>query len=279
MRHIEQIETGSFVQALHIPAPPDMIRVVSWNINRGLQLSGIVEFLSESSADLILLQEADVNARRTQYRNIACEIAQALQMNYVFGREFEELAQGHHGSPAYHGQATLSKLPILSSRILTFGRQSGFWRPRWFVPHLELSQRRLGGRMALVSRVVWSERQLLVYNLHLESRGSDRLRSGQLAEVITDIHQSGSHLPVVVGGDFNFELLGEPGRSVVNGTTLRNPFNNGDIRPTTVQPRLGPRRAVDWILVGGPIRYSRPELHDNVVASDHYPLSVELSND
>ena len=242
-----------------------MIRVVSWNINRGLQLPGIIEFLSEASADLILLQEADVNARRTQYRNIAREIAQALQMNYVFGREFEELTQSNHSSPAYHGQATLSKLPILSSRILTFGRQSGFWRPRWFIPQLETSQRRLGGRMALVSHVAWPERQLLVYNLHLESRGNDRLRSSQLAEVASDIHQCGPDLPVVVGGDFNFELSREPAISVVNGARLGNPFNHGDLRSTTTRPRLGRARAVDWILVGGPLRYDRPELHDNVV--------------
>jgi endonuclease/exonuclease/phosphatase family metal-dependent hydrolase len=120
---MEQIETGKFVPA-GVCSPPDMLRVISWNINRGLQLSGIIEFLSEASADLILLQEADVNARRTQYRNIAREIAQALRMNYVFGREFEELTQGNNSSTAYHGQATLSKLPILSSRILRFGRQA-----------------------------------------------------------------------------------------------------------------------------------------------------------
>ena len=87
---MEELETGSFVSAADSCALEPAIRVVSWNINRGLQLPGIIEFLSKASADLILLQEADVNARRTQYRNIAREIAQALRMNYVFGREFEE---------------------------------------------------------------------------------------------------------------------------------------------------------------------------------------------
>ena len=81
---MEQIETGSFVKAANVPDGPDAIRIVSWNINRGLQLPGIIEFLSKASADLILLQEADVNARRTRYRNIAREIAQALRMNYSF---------------------------------------------------------------------------------------------------------------------------------------------------------------------------------------------------
>ncbi len=273
---MEQLETGSFLEAADSCALEPAIRVISWNINRGQQLDGVLEFLGRTPADLILLQETDVNARRTQYRNIAREIAQALRMNYVFGREFQELTQGNHSSPAYHGQATLSKFPILSSRILTFGRQSGFWRPRWFIPQLEKSQRRLGGRMALVSHVTCSEKRLLVYNLHLESRGSDRLRASQLAEVITDIHQCGSGLPVVVGGDFNFELSREPAISVVNGARLRNPFNHGSRRPTITRPRLGRARAVDWILVGGPLGYSRPELHDSVVASDHYPLSVAL---
>ena len=252
---MEQLETGSFRLAANSCALGPAIRVISWNINRGQQLDGVLEFLRRTPADLILLQEIDVNARRTQYRNVAREIAQALRMNYVFGREFEELTQGNHSSPAYHGQATLSKFPILSSRILTFGRQSGFWRPRWFIPQLEKSQRRLGGRMALVSHVTWSEKRLLVYNLHLESRGSDRLRSSQLAEIVTDIHQCGSGLPVVVGGDFNFELSRQPAISAVNGARLRSPFYDGNRRPTITRPRLGRARAVDWILVGGLIHH------------------------
>jgi hypothetical protein len=65
------------------------------------------------------------------------EIAQALQMNYVFGWEFEELAQRHNGMPAYHGQATLSRFPLLNSRILRFHCQSRFWLPRWFIPRMK----------------------------------------------------------------------------------------------------------------------------------------------
>ena len=131
-----RIETGSFLSAADSYAPGHEVRVISWNINRGQQLDEVLQFLHRTPADLILLQETDVNARRTQYRNVAREIAQALRMNYVFGREFQELTQGNDGSPAYHGQATLSKFPILSSRILTFSRQSGFWRPRWFIPQI-----------------------------------------------------------------------------------------------------------------------------------------------
>ena len=148
---MEEIETGSFLSAADSCALGHAIRVISWNINRGEQLDGVLEFLRRTPADLILLQETDVNARRTQYRNVAREIAQALRMDYVFGCEFEELTQGNHNSPAYHGQATLSRIPISESRILRFRRQSGFWRPRWYIPKIPQFQRRLGARMALVS--------------------------------------------------------------------------------------------------------------------------------
>ena len=108
-------------------ALPETIRVVSWNINRGLRLNEVIEFLSEAAADLILLQEVDLNAWRTRCRNVAREIAQTLAMNYVFACEFEELSQKLNTLPAYHGQATLSRFPLLNSRILRFHRQSRFW--------------------------------------------------------------------------------------------------------------------------------------------------------
>jgi endonuclease/exonuclease/phosphatase family metal-dependent hydrolase len=62
----------------------------------------------------------------------------------------------------------------------------------------------------------------------------------------------------------------------VNGALLQNPFNHGNRCPTVTQPRLGHARAVDWILIDGSLRYGSRELHDSVVASDHYPLSIEL---
>src|SRR5215469_11749745 len=182
----QEIETGSFARALSALWPPGSICVVNWNINRGLKLGGIIDFLSGTGADLILLQECDVNARRTHRLNIAREIARRLQMNYVFGREFQELTQGSSDSPAYHGQATLSRWPLSNPRIIRFGKQSNFWRPRWFLPDIEPLQERLGGRIALVTDMNAGGRTLVSYNFHLESRGDDRLRCSQLDECLAD---------------------------------------------------------------------------------------------
>ena len=273
---MEQIETGSYLALPLVPSDSDAIRIVSWNINRGQRLEGVIEFLTRAAADLILLQETDINARRTHYRNIAREIAQALRMHYVFGCEFEELAQGNHSSPAYHGQATLSRLPILASRVLRFSRQSGFWRPRWFIPMTHHFQRRLGARIALVSHIAAFDKRLVAYNVHLESRGNDALRCSQLAEILEDGRQYGSHVPIVIAGDFNFDLSREPAASILTGAPFRSALNNGNLRPTTTRSRLGRARAIDWILVRGPLDHCGAELHDWVRSSDHYPLSLTL---
>ena len=273
---MKEIETGSFLSAADSRAPGHEIRVISWNINRGEQLDGVLEFLRRTPADLILLQETDVNARRTHYRNIAREIAQALRMDYVFGCEFEELTQGNHSSPAYHGQATLSRLPMLESRMLRFRRQSGFWRPRWYIPRIPQFQRRLGTRMALISQISWSETQLILYNVHLESRGTDVLRCSQLAEILQDMQRYESAVPIIVAGDFNFDLSQQPAASLLADSPLDSPFQRGSVRPTTTRSRLGGARTIDWILIRGPLASVGAELHDSVLASDHYPVSLTV---
>jgi hypothetical protein len=65
MTALEQIETGSFATPTWVMFPPDSVRVVSWNINRGLHLDRVIQFLTGTKADFLLLQESDQNARRT----------------------------------------------------------------------------------------------------------------------------------------------------------------------------------------------------------------------
>src|SRR5260370_22081844 len=202
---MQEIETGNFASPRWVLCPPSSVRVVNWNINRGLQLKRVIEFLAGAKADIILLQEADLNARRTYHLDIAREIAQKLQLNYVFGREFQELTQGSRGSPAYHGQATLSRWPLSNSRILRFPRQSNFWSPRWFLPEVEPFQERIGGRLALVCETAIARKRLVTYNLHLESKGDDALRRSQLGETLDDAGRYDASTPIVLAGDLNLD--------------------------------------------------------------------------
>jgi endonuclease/exonuclease/phosphatase family metal-dependent hydrolase len=276
MEPMKQHETGTFMTTADRLNLPDAVRIVNWNINRGQRLNEVIEFLAGAGADLILLQEADWNAARTLCRNVAQEIARALEMNYVFGCEFEELAQGRDGMPAYHGQATLSRFPLSHSRILRFRCQSRFWLPRWYIPRVKPFQRRIGGRMALISHIALPQQMLVVYNAHLESRGDEGLRWSQLGELLDDASQHAANFQVVVGGDFNADLRHPHPDSVISKTEFINSFAGIANPLTTVPTRFNGSRAIDWILTKGPLTACEPKLHESILASDHYPLSLTL---
>jgi endonuclease/exonuclease/phosphatase family metal-dependent hydrolase len=229
------------------------------------------------NADIVILQEVDLNARRTHRLNIAETIARKLEMNYVFGREFQELVQGSKDSPAYHGQATLSKWPISKPRLIRFSRQSHFWQPHWFLPRIEPFQERRGGRIALVAEINVAGKKIITYNLHLESRGNDELRVSQLAEVLSDTACWNADRAIVVAGDFNLDASKEAVALVIAKAGFQDAAA-AQHAPTTRARSLFERgRRIDWAFVRGPLRASSGHVYGSVNASDHYPISFMLT--
>ena len=97
-----------------------ILRVASWNIERGLNFDLIRlafsdpdgfkeqalargaltperlakidrQLITLRDADIIILNEVDLGMKRTDYRDVAKELAHTLGMNYVFGVEFIEV--------------------------------------------------------------------------------------------------------------------------------------------------------------------------------------------
>jgi endonuclease/exonuclease/phosphatase family metal-dependent hydrolase len=253
----------------------DPIRVLSWNIERGLKFSAIRDFLRTADADVILLQEVDLNVRRTEHRDVALELARSLSLNYVFGREFQELGAGSKASPAHHGLATLSPWPLENGRILRFRHQSNFWEPRWYVPKHEVFQRRIGGRIALVAEVVICRQRLVTYNLHLESRGKDVLRLEQLREALEDARQHTQSSLVIVGGDFNLNTINGDAGEILRTTGFHDAVRLPGFPTTIGRVPFHPARCIDWIYVSGEVR-SEGQVHKSIRASDHRPISATL---
>jgi endonuclease/exonuclease/phosphatase family metal-dependent hydrolase len=128
--------------------------------------------------------------------------------------------------------------------------------------------------MALVTRVGIGKKALAVYNLHLESR-SQELRRAQLAELLAETRRHAGGIPVVVAGDFNFDVTEGSIASAIRDGQFENPFE--DRAGRTTRSRRGRRgSAIDWILIRGPLRSVAAQVHDSVSASDHYPLCVTL---
>jgi endonuclease/exonuclease/phosphatase family metal-dependent hydrolase len=273
---MQDVLAGNFAARRWQLWPPQAIRVVNWNIDRGLRLPEVANFLESQQADLITLQEVDLNARRTHRLNVAEELARRLRMNYVFGREFEELTQGPRTSPAYHGQATLSNWALKNPRVIRFRSQSGFWRPRWFLPRTEPFQERLGGRIALVTEVEVMGTTFMVYNLHLESRGDDKLRLSQLTEVLDDAARYAPQGPSLLAGDLNFDISEAHTAVLIQQAGFRSVFGQSHFHTRPPRGVFGNSRSIDCALVSGPIEATLGHVHANVKASDHYPISFSL---
>jgi endonuclease/exonuclease/phosphatase family metal-dependent hydrolase len=177
---------------------------------------------------------------------------------------------------------------------LRFLTQSNFWKQRPFIPNLAAFQRRVGGRMALISELVWNERLLVVYNVHLESRMPAVGRLRQLQELLEDMEVYPPETPIVLAGDFN--ARSHP-RQLINrlesagfraAVTTREPTvlpedstasslaESALSLVTGAEPR-GNDRSIDWVLVRGPLSFERGRVHADVDASDHYPVSAEIA--
>ena len=274
---MQEIVTGNFAPFRWAIWPPSSLRIVDWNIDRGQQLPEVIDFLPDANADILILQEVDLNARRTHRLNIAEEVARKLQMNYVFGREFQELVQGSEASPAYHGQATLSRWPISNPRLIRFSRQSHFWQPRWFLPRIEPFQERLGGRIALVAEINVAGSKFVTYNLHLESRSNNELRLSQVAEVLSDAAHQDPQCPVIVAGDFNLDASKDAAHLAFARAGFQDAVASARTPTTPSRGLFEPGRRIDWAFMRGPIRAGSGRVHNQVNASDHYPISFTLT--
>lgn len=268
---MDSIFSGEYASIWNAVIPRRSIRILNWNINRGLKLPDVMAFVGKLQPDLCIFQEVDHNAKRTCRISVADAVASRFKYNYVFGVEFEELGQGSRNSSAYHGQAVFARWRIADSRILRFHSQSDFWKPRWFLPEWPMLQRRRGGRIALVVELAIGRTRLVIYDVHLESQGGDRLRLEQLSEVVRDSVQYPAGTSIVVAGDLNTRAIPSPLRRYMLASGFQDACENLGCAPTKPNGNT-----LDWIFVRGPAVASGTKVHADIKASDHFPVSTNL---
>ena len=83
-----------------IPAPEaePFYRCVAWNIERGMRWEAILHHLKThpllSTADILLITEADLGMARSGNRNVAADLSRELKMNYFFAPSYLNLSKG-----------------------------------------------------------------------------------------------------------------------------------------------------------------------------------------
>lgn len=248
------------------------LRIATWNIHHGTHLDTLLAEMSRRPADLFLLQEVDRNTTRAGNRDIARQLGDRLHMQSCFAVEFEELSQ-EHGEGAFTGQATLSRLPILHTRILRFKRQSGFWQPRAWIPSsIPLMQRRRGARVALVTELEFAGHPLIVYNAHLESRSAGFIQDKQLDEILADSRHYPASAAIVIAGDLNTKYLPHIFLHKLEAAGFHSVLGERIERTHRIA------FALDWIFVKGSLRIVDGAVIRDLKGSDHYPIYATLQH-
>jgi endonuclease/exonuclease/phosphatase family metal-dependent hydrolase len=181
----------------------DVIRIVSWNIERGKQLDAIINFFKEDSelskADVILAIECDNGMGRTTNRNVARELAESLGMNYCFAPSYLVLGKGALGETAHttqnttslHGTAILSKYPIQMANSVAVPSVKEVFHS---------SEKRLGCKKGLVVQIQIGNTSIALGAIHIDLSSDARDRAEQLETVINALPKTDIQL---IGGDFN----------------------------------------------------------------------------
>jgi endonuclease/exonuclease/phosphatase family metal-dependent hydrolase len=255
--------------ALSNASLPNPLTLLIWNIDRGTQLHDIEQGIRKHHPDVCLLQEVDLNAKRSEGVDEASSLARDLKMNFAYGTAWQELKQGSDKSPAWQGQANLSRIPFKDSRVLRFEHQTDFWEPHWYLPAWA-PQRRHGGRIALVSEIGTGPNALVFYNVHLESRSLPN-RFGQLQEVLDDVDRWYPHGPVIIGGDLNTMTSIDEFVDTLEKHNFHSCFGPRHERTHRVVGDL------DWIFVRAPVFCEAAAVDRDSPGSDHYLVTANIT--
>jgi len=238
----------------------EYFRVTQWNIERGFHIEDIdsifntpdkylnkyppknpnqkdtisAEMRVLKDTDIFILNEVDIGMQRTNYKNIAKEMARIIKGEYAFAPEFLELAPSYLNDPnldktklkALHGNAVVSKFPIKNVKFIrlplcydwfseenkkpTALEQVRRASSKVVINEEVLTEVRQGSRVALVTELeLPNHDHISVVSVHMENRTLPACRVKQMdaiLEAIKDIKTA-----VILGGDFNnFEKSAEP---------------------------------------------------------------------
>lgn len=229
-----RLETGNFAPA---PAaePVSGIVVVAYNMERGMNLDEQIRLFKEApnfrDADVLLVSEVDRGCTRTQYRNVARDLARALGMNYVFGVEYMELPRKFNRPTdavetiCEHGNAVLSRYPILDYEEIRHASTKNWYIPPG--PGRDNQEPRLGGTMAIAAGIALPGRTLRVYSMHLDSDLDNAdIRAASAAELTA--HAASAAGPVIMGGDCNtYSYLNDLQTGAHNDRAVQTFFDAG----------------------------------------------------
>lgn len=229
------------------------IKVLSYNIHHGnppeipgkIDLEKIAQVIVASGADLVGIQEVDVNVSRSNNIDQAKVLAELTGMYYFFSKGID-LEKGEYGT------LILSKHKIVGKR-------------RYDLPMVEPSENR---SLAIVDVELPDGKQVSFANTHLDLKAKNKVEQAKYINELGDWYSR----PLILVGDLNAEPETEP-IQLLERFFVRNTKQNG-----ATFPNIKPRTEIDYIMVGKHSKFSWIDYRvlNEPYGSDHLPLFAEL---
>jgi endonuclease/exonuclease/phosphatase family metal-dependent hydrolase len=242
-----------------VPQTSDVgLSVLSFNTHSarggGLRMKEIASEIAAWDADIVLLQEVDLNRAYTRHTDQAGFYASRLGMEFAYGA-------GARKGRGQIGQATLSRYPIVEQSNTLLPHQPG----------LPKAQQ----RGVLNTRVQVGQTVISVYNTHLQHI-HDELRLRQMRSVATLV--AADPLPIILGGDLN-SAPRSPMLSVARGV-LEDAWDAVGVGAGNTIPPSRPSVRIDYVMYSDPLvprsaQTLRSRVSDHRAVLAHFTLSAD----
>lgn len=188
------------------------IKIIEWNIERGMVINGILEELEKINADILLIQEIDIDCERSKRIDCLTEISKKLKMSYAYVSEFCELydkiRKEKDQGGGVHGNAIFSKFFIDEKNTIAIKHK---YQPvNWEKEGYSRREPRKGDRYFISSLIQISENFFIdVYSIHLEVFCGITGRIQQFSDVPLfaenrkKLIKNNEKLVQIIGGDLN----------------------------------------------------------------------------
>lgn len=229
------------------------VKILTYNIHHAnppskpgkIDLEAIADVIKEADADVVGIQEVDVNVSRSEMVDQAKRLAELTGTHYFFSKGID-LEKGEYGV------LILSKHKILNPR-------------RYDLPMPVKSENR---SLAVVELEMPGGKKIAFANSHFDLKDKNKVAQAQFVNEIAANYA----YPVIFMGDLNAYPDSEPIK-LLEKQFVRNKKDN---KPTF--PNTGAKQEIDYIMVSKPTKFSwkKYEVVDASYPSDHLPLYAEI---
>lgn len=230
------------------------VKILTYNIHHGnppaekgvINLEAIAKVINDVGADVVGIQEVDINVSRSGLVNQAKKLAELTNMDFFFSK-------GINLEKGYYGTVILTKHKIIGKR-------------RYDLPMPEPSEAR---SLAIVDIELPNGKSISVANTHIDLKEKNKIAQAEFINELGDLYSK----PLILLGDLN----ARPDSESIK--ILEKVFDRYTAKKVLTFPNINPREEIDYIMVSNHSKFSwktYKTLSDASWQSDHLPLYAEI---